>query len=27
MLSLEVIFKKATRKADDSVTLSFETQQ
>jgi hypothetical protein len=26
MLSLEVIFKKATRKADDSVTLSFETQ-
>lgn len=26
MLSLEVIFKKANRKADDSVTLSFETQ-
>jgi len=26
LLQLEVIFKKATRKADDSVTLSFETQ-
>lgn len=26
LLALEVIFKKANRKADDSVTISFETQ-
>jgi hypothetical protein len=26
LLALEVIFKKANRKSDDSVTLSFETQ-
>lgn len=26
LLALEVLFKKAVRKADDSVTISFETQ-
>lgn len=26
LLALEVVFKKANRKADDSVTVSFETQ-